>query len=100
MGTDGTQPSPFHGYYFKILTAQGPSAAGGAKDFVADGRMSGGFALVAWPAQYDSTGVMTFIVNREGIVQRKGPRCGIGRRGQGDDALRSRRVLDGDPVTT
>ena len=71
LGKDGPQPSPFHGYYFKILTAQGPSAAGGAKDFVSDGRMSGGFALVAWPAQYDSTGVMTFVVNRDGIVREK-----------------------------
>ena len=47
------QPPPFHGYYFKILTAQGPAAAGGAKDYVVKGEMSGGFALVAWPAQYD-----------------------------------------------
>ena len=71
LGKDGPQPSPFHGYYFKILTAQGPSAGGGAKDFVSDGRMSGGFALVAWPALYDSTGVMTFVVNRDGIVREK-----------------------------
>jgi hypothetical protein len=71
IGKDGPQPSPFYGYYFKILTAQGPSAAGGAKDFVSDGRMSGGFALVAWPALYDSSGVMTFVVNRDGIVREK-----------------------------
>ena len=54
LGKEGPQPSPFHGYYFKILTAQGSAAAGGAKDYVVDGRMSGGFALVAWPAQYTS----------------------------------------------
>jgi hypothetical protein len=71
IGNDGPQPSPFHGYYFKILTAQGPAAAGGAKDYVVDGRMSGGFALVAWPAQYDVTGVMTFVVNQDGIVREK-----------------------------
>jgi hypothetical protein len=67
----GGQPSPFHGYYFKILTAQGPAASGGAKDYVVNGDLSGGFALVAWPAQYDATGVMTFLVNRDGIVRQK-----------------------------
>ena len=71
LGNDRPQPSPFHGYYFKILTAQGPAAAGGAKDYVVDGRMSGGFALVAWPAQYDVTGVMTFVVDQDGIVREK-----------------------------
>jgi hypothetical protein len=60
--------SPFHGYYFRILTAQGPAAPGGAKDYITGGRMTGGFALVAWPAQYDVTGVMSFIVNQDGIV--------------------------------
>jgi Protein of unknown function (DUF2950) len=65
------QPSPFHGYYFKILTGQGAAAAGGAKDYVAGGHMSGGFALVAWPAQYDVTGVMTFIVNQHGVLHQK-----------------------------
>ena len=71
VGHDGPEPSPFHGYYFKILTAQGPDAAGGAREYVTGGRMSGGFALVAWPAQYDATGVMTFIVNNEGVVRQK-----------------------------
>ena len=66
-----TQPSPFHGYYFKILTAQGPAAQGGAKSYVVKGEMSGGFALVAWPAQYDATGIMTFIVNQDGVVREK-----------------------------
>ena len=68
---DRSQPSPFHGYYFKILTAQGSSAPGGAKKYVAKGVMSGGFALVAWPAQYDVTGVMTFVVSKDGIVHEK-----------------------------
>ena len=64
-------PSPLHGYFFKILTAQGASAPGGAKDYVVNGQMSGGFSLVAWPAQYDVTGVMTFVVNQDGVVQEK-----------------------------
>jgi hypothetical protein len=65
------QPSPFHGYYFRILTGQGPAAPGGAKEYIVQNRMSGGFALLAWPAQYDATGVMTFIVNQDGIVRQK-----------------------------
>ena len=62
------QPSPFQGYYFKILRSQGPAASGGARNYVVDGVMSGGFALVAWPARYAVTGVMTFVVNQDGIV--------------------------------
>jgi hypothetical protein len=61
-------PAPFHGYQFRILTAQGPAARGGEKDYLKKGVMSDGFALVAWPVQYDATGVMTFIVNADGIV--------------------------------
>jgi hypothetical protein len=68
VSADRSQPSPFHGYYFKILTAQGSAAAGGKKQYVVKGQMSGGFALVAWPAQYDVTGVTTFVVNRDGVV--------------------------------
>jgi hypothetical protein len=64
-------PSPFHGYYFKILTGQGAKAPGGARSYVVDGEMSGGFALVAWPAQYNATGVMTFLVNMDGVVRQK-----------------------------
>ena len=71
VGTTAGQPSPFHGYYFRILTAQGSAAPGGAKSYVVKGEMSGGFALVAWPAQYDVTGVMTFIVNQDGVVREK-----------------------------
>jgi Protein of unknown function (DUF2950) len=63
--------SPFHGYYFRILTAQGTAAPGGARSYVLDGEMSAGFALVAWPAQYNVTGVMTFVVNQDGIVHEK-----------------------------
>jgi hypothetical protein len=65
------EPAPFHGYHFRILTAQGAGAPGGAMDYVKDGAMAGGFALVAWPAQYDATGIMTFIVSADGIVFEK-----------------------------
>jgi hypothetical protein len=71
LKTDAAKPPPFHGYYFKILTAQGPSATGGARNYVVKGEMSDGYALVAWPAHYDTTGVMTFIVNQDGIVREK-----------------------------
>jgi hypothetical protein len=64
-------PTSLHGYYFKILTSQGAAASGGAKSYLMNGEMSRGFALVAWPAQYDSTGVMTFIVNIDGVVYEK-----------------------------
>ncbi|HEX8027280.1 MAG TPA: DUF2950 domain-containing protein, partial [Vicinamibacterales bacterium] len=65
------EPAPFQGYYFRILTAQGPAAPGGEKDYVRNGAMSGGFALIAWPSQYDATGIMTFIVGADGIVFEK-----------------------------
>ena len=71
VGGDRSQPAPYNGYYFKILTSQGSAAAGGAKQYVVKGVMSGGFALVAWPAQYDVTGVMTFVVNQDGTVYEK-----------------------------
>jgi DUF2950 family protein len=71
LKSDAAKPPPFYGYYFKILTAQGPSATGGARNYVVNGDMSDGYALVAWPAHYDNTGVMTFIVNQDGIVREK-----------------------------
>ena len=71
LKSDAAKPPPFHGYYFKILTAQGPSASGGAKSYLVNGDMSGGFALVAWPAQYESTGIMTFIVGPDAVVREK-----------------------------
>jgi hypothetical protein len=67
-GADRKRPTPFHGYYFRILTTQGPAAPGGAKSYFVNGGMSAGFALVAWPAQYDATGIMTFTVNQDGTV--------------------------------
>ncbi len=70
-GKDANQPSPFQGYYYRILTAQGPAAPGGARNYLVNGEMSGGFALVAWPAQYNVTGVMTFIVSADAVVREK-----------------------------
>jgi hypothetical protein len=67
--TDKTKP--YNGYFFKILTAQGPSAPKGARNYVYKGAMIGGFAAVAWPATYDVTGIQTFIVNQDGIVYQK-----------------------------
>jgi len=64
-------PEPFHGYYFKILTRQGKHAPGGKYNYVINGNMIGGFALVAWPAEYGNTGIMTFIVNQQGRVYQK-----------------------------
>lgn len=66
-GTDDA-PQPFHGYYFRALTAQGPHARGGAYDYLVNGHQIGGFALLAWPAQWGVTGIMTFVVNQDGIV--------------------------------
>ena len=63
--------NPFHGYYFKILTRQGTSAPGGAYNYIINGNMIGGFALVAYPAVWGSAGVMTFVVNQEGRVYEK-----------------------------
>ncbi|MFZ1975063.1 MAG: DUF2950 domain-containing protein [Candidatus Acidiferrales bacterium] len=61
-------PAPYYGYFYKILTAQGPDAPGGEKSYIADGKLAGGFALIAYPAKYASSGVMTFIVNQDGVV--------------------------------
>ena len=63
--------SPFHGYYFKILKGQGKHAEGGAYNYVVKGKMILGFALIAYPAEYGNSGVMTFIVNQEGIIYQK-----------------------------
>ena len=77
----GAGRTPFHGYYFKILTRQGAEASEGNLDYVVRGKMIGGFALVAYPAEYGNSGVMTFIVNYSGSIFQKdlGPdttRCG------------------------
>jgi hypothetical protein len=62
---------PYHGYFFKILTAQGLHASGGSMSYIRDGLMTRGFALIAWPADYGVTGVMTFLVDKAGIVYQK-----------------------------
>jgi hypothetical protein len=67
----GQTPIPYHGYYYKILTAQGPTAPGGATDYMVKDQMIGGFALVAYPAEYGNSGVMTFLVNHAGVVFQK-----------------------------
>jgi Protein of unknown function (DUF2950) len=72
----GGKPIPYEGYYFRILKAQGPNGDGGAKSYVQSGHMTGGFALIAWPAVFGSSGIMTFIVGPDGDVYQKdlGPR--------------------------
>ena len=67
----GGRPIPYEGYYFRILKAQGPNGDGGAKSYIQSGRMTGGFALIAWPAQFESSGIMTFIVGPDGDVYQK-----------------------------
>ncbi len=65
------ESKPYYGYYYKTLERQGPNAPGGAKNYVVDGHMTGGFAIVAFPARYGDSGVMTFVVNQNGIVYQK-----------------------------
>lgn len=67
----GERPAPYHGYYFRILKGQGSDAPGGALNYVVKGKMIGGFALIAWPAEYGNSGVMTFLVNHAGTVYQK-----------------------------
>lgn len=72
------QSAPYHGYYFRILTRQGGHAPGGKYDYIINGRMIAGFALVAWPAEWGNTGAMTFIVNQQGTIYQRnlGPKTG------------------------
>jgi hypothetical protein len=86
------EPSPYHGYFYKILKKQGKNATGGAYDYVVDGKMIGGFALVAYPAVYGSTGITTFIVNKDGVVYQKD---------LGKDTIRIARSMESyDPDST
>lgn len=64
-------PVPYHGYYFRVLTAQGDDAPGGARNFIINGRMIGGFALIATPAEYGNSGIVTFIVNDRGDIYQR-----------------------------
>jgi hypothetical protein len=67
----GRKPGSYHGYSYRILTAQGPDAPGGARSYIADGRMTGGFGLVAWPTNYGKSGIMSFMINQDGQVYEK-----------------------------
>ncbi len=86
------RPQPYHGYFYRILTRQGPHAPGGAMDYVVQGHMIGGFALVAYPAKWGDSGIMTFIVNQDGTVYQKnlGPRT----------AALARAITEYDPDTS
>ena len=68
---EGKPPPPYHGYRYRLLTAQGPSATGGAVDYIANGKLIGGFAVIAYPAQYGNSGIMTFITNHDGVVYQR-----------------------------
>jgi len=65
------QPEPYRGYYYRILTAQGPAASGGAINFIAGGHMIGGFGVIAWPADYGNSGLKSFMVSHHGVVYQK-----------------------------
>ena len=65
------KPQPYHGYFFRVLTQQGRHAPGGAQNYLVDGHLTGGFALLAYPARYGETGVMSFLVSQSGIVREK-----------------------------
>jgi hypothetical protein len=67
----GNNPQPFNGYFFRILTKQGDKAKGGAKDYIVNGKLTGGFAVLAYPAEYRNSGIMTFIVGADGIIYQK-----------------------------
>lgn len=69
--SSGDKPQPFNGYYFQILTKQGDKAAAGAKDYVANGKMTGGFGFLAYPSEYRNSGIMTFIIGKDGTVYQK-----------------------------
>ncbi len=70
-GTDAGSLAPYHGYFYRIVTRQGRHAPGGAYDYRVNGRMRGGFGVIAYPARYGASGVMTFIVNQDGVVHEK-----------------------------
>lgn len=91
---DAKPGEPYHGYLYRILTAQGKDAPGGARSYIKGGHMTEGYALIAWPARYDDTGVMSFIVNQDGIVYQKnlGPKS--------DAMARAMKAYDPDPSWT
>ena len=88
------KPSPYHGYLFRVLEEQGPHAEGGAYSYLAKGKLMGGFAMVAYPAKYGASGIMTFLVNHDGVVFEKdlGPRTA--------ELARKMKRFDPDPSWT
>jgi hypothetical protein len=70
-GDSKSGAKPFYGYYFRILTKQGEDAAGGARNYIADGKMTGGFAFLAYPTEYRVSGIMTFIICQDGVIYQK-----------------------------
>lgn len=70
-GDDSKPLAPYHGYYYRMLTSQGKDAPGGAHNYIVKGRMMGGFAVIAYPARYGASGVMSFMVNQDGVVHEK-----------------------------
>jgi hypothetical protein len=89
-----TKDGVYHGYRFRILKAQGSDARGGARDYVVKGRMTQGFAALAWPAKWNDTGVMTFIVNHDGNVYQKNLGAGT------DAAARAMKSFNPDKTWT
>ena len=67
----GDTPQPFNGYYYRILTKQGSSAKDGAKDYLVNGKLTAGYAVLAWPAKYRDSGIMTFVVDSDGVIYEK-----------------------------
>lgn len=82
---------PYHGYYFKLLKSQGSHAPGGARGYIVDGRMTEGFAVIAWPAEYGNSGIMSFLVSRHGVVYERD----LGRRTE--QIASSMEAFDPDP---
>jgi Protein of unknown function (DUF2950) len=68
---EANKQQPFHGYFYRILTKQGPDAKGGTKDYLLNGKMTGGFAIVAYPEKYGDTGITTFVINQAGVTYEK-----------------------------
>ena len=93
-------PVPYHGYYYRILTAQGKDAAGGAYSYLVKGKMIGGFAVVAYPAEYGNSGVMTFIVNHDGKVFQKNLGTNTATVAKEHERVQSRCHLDGGEELT
>ena len=69
--SESTPLAPYHGYFYRILTRQGKDAPGGAYDYLIKGKMIGGFAVIAYPARYGASGIMSFLVNQDGVVYEK-----------------------------